>query len=132
MASDRRTPRVLIGLTFTLWLGVAIMLLVVTPRMEAVFTDFGVALPILAVAAIDASRWLRGAGGGVPGAVVAGPVYLLMLIAPVAWAALAPRSKAPRAALLVLALVCAAGLLFLAIAIGAPYLRLLEAIAEQP
>ncbi|MEO0483290.1 MAG: hypothetical protein AAF138_06665 [Planctomycetota bacterium] len=134
MNGERRKPVVLLGCTLSLWLGVAIVLWFVTPRLEAVFVDFGVALPILATATIEASRWLRGAGPGaaLPGIVFAGPVYAAALIVPSLSSISAPRARWPRLSLALLALACGLALLFLAVSLGAPYLRLLEALAEQP
>ncbi|MEL7471763.1 MAG: hypothetical protein AAGK04_00475 [Planctomycetota bacterium] len=128
---ERRPPIVLLGLALPLWIGLALGLMLVTPRMEAVFTDFGVALPVLAIAAINASRWLRGADGGLAGVWLVGPLYLVAFLVPVMVACAKPRSSGPRLLLLLLALACGLGVLFVAVAIGAPYLRLLEALAES-
>lgn len=68
------------------WAVVLAVLVTVVPRFEAVFTDFGVELPLLTLALLDLTRWLRGSGQALPGAALVVAPGLLVLAMPVACA----------------------------------------------
>ena len=57
------------------------VMLAIIPRFEAIFRDFGIALPATAVWVIDSSRWLRGAqvGQAVPGVVLVAPLLVVII-----------------------------------------------------
>jgi type II secretory pathway component PulF len=100
--------------------GLFLILVLVVPRLETVFKDFGTKLPVVTEIVLNASRWFRSA-------------YYAWLIVPalvVAAGVFAPRSKEGRRWLRLMMIFLFAGVvLALAWAVFAPMLSLIENIS---
>jgi hypothetical protein len=73
---------ILAALAAGAWLLVLLALVLVVPRLEEVFRDFGVVLHAPAVEVLNLSRWVRGSAAPdqvVPGAAVVSPIGLVVL-----------------------------------------------------
>jgi len=111
-----------IALRVALFVGVlCIILVLVIPRLENVFKDFGTQLPFATVAVLNLSRWFRSA-------------YLLwpiVLSLPVLAGLFAPRSKSGQRWIRLLMTVCFAGIVLLvALAVLMPMMSLVETISN--
>jgi type IV pilus assembly protein PilC len=73
-------PVVVIGIASLILTGIMVFII---PKFEAIFTDFGVALPWLTLKLITTSRWFAGGNPGqqIPGAIIALPMPFLLWFA---------------------------------------------------
>jgi type II secretory pathway component PulF len=90
------------------WLGIVVVMLVMVPKFEEIFRDFGVGLPWFARVVIGASQWLSGSNPGqtLPGVMFIGPLLLLLFVA---LAALGVNSRTRLLAIILLGAMCVLG-----------------------
>ena len=85
--AQRRTPSIFSLARFVVAVGVvailAIILLLVIPRFEVIYKDFGVKLPMVTVIILDTSRFLRTPIGWAFGILIAGVVGVVFAVLPI-------------------------------------------------
>ena len=83
----RRSPSIFSIVRFVIAIGMmailAAVLLLVIPRIETVYADFGVKLPMVTAIILDASRFLRTPIGWAFGILIAGVVGVVFAVLPI-------------------------------------------------
>jgi hypothetical protein len=127
----RRMRIIIIG---ALWFSFPAMPLLVVPKFEAVFNDFGVNLPWISVAVINFSRWFSGANPGqvIPGALIIDVPYILAFVVPVIMLVYGPNRRIGRLLLRTLVVFTLALLVTMALSMAFPWIAMKEALSGGP
>ena len=126
----RRRPVVDVPLLVTGILFIAvlsILTLIVTPRLESVFRDFGVKLPALSVSVLHFARLCQRGALPVLWALMLAPAFLVPLLRP--WPPEDPSARHSRLARTVVMLAFALFTAWIAIGLFAPYVTIIESAA---
>jgi type II secretory pathway component PulF len=106
---------------------VSVLTLIVTPRLESVFRDFGVTLPALSVSVLHFARLCQRGALPVLCALLLAPAFLVPLLRP--WPPDDPGARHSRLARIVVILILALFTAWLVLGLFAPYVSIIDAAA---
>jgi len=132
-AARTRRPLFLTTLAAGLWAVLGLALLVLGPKYERIFTDFGVELPGLTLLFVNGARWLAGtqSGQSVPGWPIAAGALVVLTLACSTLAACRP-TRSLGLGLLSLLIFSAVAAFFLAVvAYVLPLTKLIESMQQS-
>ena len=107
---------------------VSLLTVYVTPRMEAVFRDFGVKLPEMSVGVLRFSRLCARGGLGAVWLLMLAPAFLVPLMT--RWPPADPRRRHSRLGRMLVILLLAGFTAWLAVGLFLPYVTLVDSVAR--